>query len=120
MLIAFNPMKYGERLRAARAHAGLTQPALANKVGMSQPNISNLENGEATGSEYTVQLAVACGVRPEWLAMEQGEMVDGLYVNDQKAKVVLMAMQKMEEYQKDMIVAASNTLAEQSKHSGTR
>ena len=75
-------MKYGQRLKAARKHANLTQEELAEqleKMGakITQAGISYLEKSEtATGSELTVHFAFACGVRPEWLAFEQGEMVN--------------------------------------------
>ena len=70
-------MKYGERIAKARKHAKLTQGGLANAVKnlLTQQAISHLENSDATGSEYTVQIALACGVRSEWLAMEVGDMI---------------------------------------------
>lgn len=84
-------MKYGERLRLAREHAGLTQQELAEKTGnvTSQMNVSKLERGDATGSQFTAQFADACGVRAMWLAEEQGDMVDGLYVDDPQLKAAL-------------------------------
>lgn len=114
-------MKYGERLKAARKYAGITQAELAERIDnvVTQAGISYLENSEATGSEFTAQFSEACGVRPMWLASEKGEMTDGLYVQDPKAKAVLMAMQQMPEYKKDMLVAASNTLAEQPDQGAT-
>ena len=46
-------------------------------VNNTQANISGLEtNPNSAGSLLTVQLAMACGVRPEWLAMEEGPMVN--------------------------------------------
>lgn len=75
---SFLAMKYGERLRFARhVHAKLTQEQLAEKIGhvCTQENISKLERGDATGSEFTAQFAEACGVRAIWLAEEKGEMV---------------------------------------------
>lgn len=75
---SFLTMKYGERLRLARhVHAKLTQEQLAEKIGhvCTQENISKLERGDATGSEFTAQFAEACGVRAIWLAEEKGEMV---------------------------------------------
>lgn len=68
-------MTYGKRLKTAREHAKLTQPGLAEKSGVSQQTISKIERGKQDGSTYTVQLASACGVRPEWLASETGEML---------------------------------------------
>lgn len=70
-------MKFGERLRAAREHAKLSQGELAERTKLSQPTISYLENPakNATGSEFTIRLARACGVSVDWLADEVGEMV---------------------------------------------
>lgn len=111
----FQNMEFGDRLRAAREAARLTQEELAKKSGVKQGTISKIERGDADSSTFTVQLAVACGVRPEWLAMESGEMTDGLYARDPKARAVLLAMEQMPEYKKDVLVATSNSLAEQPK-----
>jgi transcriptional regulator with XRE-family HTH domain len=67
-------MNLGERLKKAREHAGLTQKELEEKSGVLQQMISKIEKGRQDTSAYIVQLAVACGVRPEWLGMGQGEM----------------------------------------------
>lgn len=66
---------FGERLYAARTRAKLTQVQLAKAASISQSTLGELEyDGE--GSSATVRLAMACGVRPEWLAEGEGEMVD--------------------------------------------
>lgn len=69
-------MKYGERLRTAREKVGLTQQQLAEKIHgiTSQMNISKLERGDATGSQFTAQFAHACQVSALWLATGEGEM----------------------------------------------
>lgn len=106
-------MKYGERLKAARKHAGLSQKDLAEKAKVcTQENISKLERTDAEGSEFTVHLAVACGVRPEWLALEQGEMVDGLYVHDDRMKKALQLMESMPDYAVDQALKDIASIAE--------
>lgn len=55
---------------------GVTQGALADAVGMSQPSVWKLVNGGAKGSRKTVQIAHALGVRPEWLSDGSGPMRD--------------------------------------------
>jgi transcriptional regulator with XRE-family HTH domain len=114
-------MKYGERLKIARTHAKLSQAELALRAGVgTQENISKLERKKAEGSEFTVQYAIACGVRPEWLAMEQGEMVDGLYVQDEKLKRALQLLQGLPDYAVDQAVKDIDSLAELvKKASGT-
>lgn len=68
-------MKYGERLHKARKTiAGLTQAELAGRIDhvCTQENISKLERSDASGSEFTVQFAHACGVNAIWLATGEG------------------------------------------------
>lgn len=55
---------------------GVTQGALAEAVGMSQPSVWKLVSGGAKGSRKTVQIAHALGVRPEWLSDGSGSMKD--------------------------------------------
>lgn len=107
----FSKMNYGERLIKAREHAKLTQAQLSERLGkdadgkdyMSQSNISALERDPKTkGSLHSVKLARACGVTPDWLAYEQGEMVDGLHVDDERIKRgVEMLEQLKAEYRLD-------------------
>jgi transcriptional regulator with XRE-family HTH domain len=63
-------MNMQERLKAARKHAQLTQVQVAEKLKgiMTQQSLSQLESGETKGSFYIVQIALACGVEPVWLA----------------------------------------------------
>lgn len=70
-------MKYGERLKTARKHAGLSQAALAERAGISQPTVHYLEDvaNDAQGSEHTTRLARACGISADWLSDEIGEMI---------------------------------------------
>lgn len=67
--------EFGSRLSQARAHAKLSQKALAKKVGMGQGTLSELETG-GFGSSFTVQIAEACGVNSNWLATGEGHMLD--------------------------------------------
>lgn len=66
-----------DRIKSARAHAGLTQLELAKKVGVSQPVISQLEKGENLQSVHLVKIANACSVDAAWLAEGVGEMIPG-------------------------------------------
>ncbi|MDT8894216.1 S24 family peptidase [Halomonas sp. I1] len=68
-------MEFKDRLKAARKHAKLTQVQLAQKAGVHQSVISNLEQGKHRGSSHVVKIAEACGVRARWLASEDGEMI---------------------------------------------
>jgi transcriptional regulator with XRE-family HTH domain len=118
-------MKYGERLKQARQHAKLSQPALAAKMKniVTQQNISLLENGNATGSEYTVHFAIACGVSAAWLAMEEGEMlVDATYqvATNSPERTVLSLMERMDEQTKYKLIKIGDTLAEPEGNGGDK
>lgn len=65
-------MSIGERIRAARKVAGMSQKALADKVGMKQPTLSELETGESAGTTYLPSIAAALGVNPLWLERGTG------------------------------------------------
>jgi transcriptional regulator with XRE-family HTH domain len=110
-------MNLGERIALARKHAKLTQPALAEKLNglMTQQNISLLERGVIKGTEYIVQIAMVCGVRPEWLATGQGEMTDGLYVEDIRIKKAVLLMQELPDYALDEAIKGLDSVSKLSK-----
>jgi len=68
-------MEKKARYQAARKHGKLTQVQLADKIGMSQQMVSKLERGETEESTFDVKIALACGIRAEWLDSEEGDMV---------------------------------------------
>lgn len=64
--------EFGQRLRAARTEAGLSQEALAHAAGLHPTYISNAERGYSCPTIYTViRLAKA-------LAIDPGEMIAGM------------------------------------------
>ena len=98
--------KYGERIKAARDYAKLTQPQLAEKLDgkITQQGISYLESGDAYGSEFTVQIANVCGVDSTWLATGEGDMVNTDLTNAH------LLMQKMSEYDRKVWLKMGNSL----------
>lgn len=70
-------MEYKDRLKLARKHAGLTQAALAVRVGIDQTSVSDLERGKSQGTAYNASIASECGVNPLWLETGKGEMLSG-------------------------------------------
>ncbi|PTR17478.1 helix-turn-helix protein [Nitrosospira sp. Nsp2] len=104
-----SPMTLAERLLQARTFAKLRQDELAKQSGVSQQAISRLETGVQKSSTDIVQLAVACGVRPEWLAMEQGEMVK-VTEYDRWTERVIHDMQCMKEEEKRYLVITAEAL----------
>ncbi|AEA70212.1 Putative phage regulatory protein [Pseudomonas brassicacearum subsp. brassicacearum NFM421] len=65
-----------ERIKEARKHAVLTQKALALKVGVEQPVISQLETGKNLQSAHLPKIAHVCGVNAIWLSDNIGPMID--------------------------------------------
>jgi transcriptional regulator with XRE-family HTH domain len=64
----------GRSLRAARRRAGLTMDALAEMSGVSQPHLSQMENGRVSPSISTLyRLANALGVSPQQLLPSMAE-----------------------------------------------
>nr|1SQ8_A Chain A, dh434 [Phage 434] len=60
-------MLMGERIRARRIQLGLNQAELAQKVGVDQQAIEQLENGKAKRPRFLPELARALGVAVDWL-----------------------------------------------------
>ncbi len=67
-------MNLSERIKLARRNANLTQSELAQRVGIAQTAISQLESGKTLRSSYLIQIAQECGVNSLWLQTGDGEM----------------------------------------------
>lgn len=63
---------FGERLRETRKRLKLSQKEVAQRVGMSQPLLSELENDEYPTSGFTTKLAFLYKVNARWLAEGKG------------------------------------------------
>lgn len=61
-----------ERLRDAREAAGLTQPQLAARAGVSPGTIGNIESGYRKEPRQLLAIAAALGVNAEWLQSGRG------------------------------------------------
>lgn len=68
-------MEFKDRLKAARRHADLRQGELAEKAGLTQTSISDLERGKSKATAHVVKIADACGVSAIWLSDDIGPMV---------------------------------------------
>jgi transcriptional regulator with XRE-family HTH domain len=60
--------RYGERFRAARLNADMTQTELADALDLSRSSVANIEAGrQGVYAEDVVRAAVVLGVDPGWL-----------------------------------------------------
>lgn len=66
-------MELKDRLKQARKNAGLSQVDLAERVGIKQASISEIERGLTRTSGYLIQIAKALDVDPLWLSEGVGE-----------------------------------------------
>ena len=67
-VLSYSTMKYGERLKAAREHAGLSQEELVRLSGVKQGTISKIERGDQNFSGFDAKLAHCLGVNALWLS----------------------------------------------------
>ena len=63
---------FGQRVRAERKRLKLTQTDLAKQIGMSQGNLSDIENDAVPTSTFTPALAKIFRVNAHWLATGLG------------------------------------------------
>lgn len=66
-----------ERFKARLAECGLSQSALARKIGVSQPTIARLAAGTAYGSTHIHLIARQLGTTPEYLTGETDDPSEG-------------------------------------------
>lgn len=69
-------MELKERLKLARKNAKKSQKDVADSVGITQPTLSQLENGLITSSTFLPAIARYLNVDPYWLETGKGEMLN--------------------------------------------
>lgn len=77
-------MELKDRLKQARKNAGLTQAELAERAGIKQSSISEIERGLTKTSSHLLRLAQICQVDPFWLSegyAAVAEKIDAGYKN---------------------------------------
>lgn len=94
-------MELKDRLRQARKAAGLTQEQLAERAGIKQASVSEIERGLTRTSGYLVKFAQICGVDPVWLA--EGTGASGSTGTASPESNVRMAVQPNEMYRYPVI-----------------
>lgn len=77
-------MELKDRLKYARKRAELTQSELAERAGIKQASVSEIERGLSRTSAYLVKIATVCGVDPLWLAEGTGSPDAGERTTDRE------------------------------------
>lgn len=68
-------MELKNRIKQARKYSRLSQKELAEKIGITQPSLSELETGKSQSTSYIASIARACGVDAFWLESGKGTML---------------------------------------------
>ena len=84
-----------ERLKQAREAAGMTQPALAEKAGVSQGTIGNIESGLRKRPRELLSIAAALGVNPSWLDTGKGRMRMSVVATEEGSSDMVDASEKL-------------------------
>lgn len=92
----FGTMELKDRLKQARKHAQITQAQLAERAGIAQASISEIERGLSKTSGHLVKLATICGVSPVWLSEGIGEMLATGESNVEPGPPILSATRRIE------------------------
>lgn len=81
-------LELGKRIRTARRKKGMSQAELADKVGISVPYVSDVENGKKTiGVDIFLRIAEALQVSTDWLL--RVDIPQNRYVNHSDAAELL-------------------------------
>ncbi|GAB0482043.1 hypothetical protein KML24007_07890 [Alistipes indistinctus] len=65
----------GEKLKDFFSRQGLTQQAIADRLGVSQSAVSALLNGKPFGRKNATKWGDEFGIQPSWLLTGEGEML---------------------------------------------
>lgn len=89
-------MELKDRLKQARKHANLTQSELAERAGIKQASISEIERGLTRTSGYLVKLATILEVSPVWLSEGIGSMLAGDQSNVEPGPPITTAARRID------------------------
>lgn len=92
----FGRMELKDRLKQARKHAQLTQVELAERAGIKQASVSEIERGLTRTSGHLVKLATICGVDPVWLSEGAGDMQGTNESNVEQGPPILSPARRIE------------------------
>lgn len=95
-----------DRIRDVRKRQGLTQKAMAEKLGLSENFIFLMERGDRQPSDRTIaDICREFGVSEQWLRDGTGEMFMDRSREDQIADIVHRSMQRTPEEARESLIA---------------
>lgn len=92
----FAAMELKDRLKQARKHAKLSQVQLAERAGIAQASISEIERGLTRTSGHLVKFATICGVSPIWLSEGTGSMQATEHSNVEQGPPIITPTRRIE------------------------
>lgn len=99
----------GSRIKYLREQQGMTQPALAAVVGISQPSMSNIESGNTVSPSaiHLMAIAAALNANPHWIVYGEGEQS---MPSDADESEMLKAFRELDAGRRAAILAAIKAL----------
>lgn len=99
----------GARIKYLREQIGMTQPALAAAVGISQPSMSNIESGHTASPSaiHLMAIAAALNANPNWIVYGEGEQS---MPSDADESEMLKAFRELDAGRRAAILAAIKAL----------
>ena len=109
-------MELKERIEKAITHSEKKKSHIADEIGVSPSAITQWITGqtESIDGVNLLKFARATGTRYEWIALEEGEMVqEGMIITDPTLKKAVMSLEKMPPALRVQQTEAVHLLAEQ-------
>lgn len=110
----------GARIKQIRTAAGLSQANMAQKIGVGQSTLAQMETGRRTVAErYIMLLASVFSVNPDWIKTGQGSMYKPAETSSSEQllsptkKALIAAITALPDNQCDALAAAAAVAVEQ-------
>ncbi len=110
----------GDRIKQIRIAAGLSQVSMAQKIGVGQSTLAQMETGRRSVAErYIILLASAFNVNADWIKTGEGPMYKTLRASSSEQslspakKALIAAITALPDNQCDALAAAAIATVEQ-------
>ena len=101
-------MTENERLRELRKALGLTLQQFGDKIGVSNPSVSQMETGKTKITDRTIKAIVhEFGVSETWLRTGEGEMFPPKSVDEELSAFVASLIREDDAFKKAVVSALS-------------